>query len=261
VRIVICLAVVLAAAVVVAPSAGGQCYTTPVVTTSYATPTYVNYATVVKEVVTPVAVPVYVPSYGAVYTPAAAGYVSAACNCAKEKEAVSEMKTVLEALRAIDGRLKALEVRPPAYSPPPANGYGGYPAAGYGAGGGYAPAPPGGYAPPAGGSPPPQAPAGYAPTAPGAASGAGGGEADVLPLVTAKCGKCHEARVAAAEGAGLVLVENGVLSRLDATDALRVIKTSYKGTMPKRNSGIAPLTDAEVAALVGHYGQGSRRAP
>ena len=83
----------------------------------------------------------------------------------------------------------------------------------------------------------------------------------MLPLVTAKCAKCHDARVAASEGAGLTLVENGTLSRLDATDALRVIKTSYKGTMPKRNSGIAPLTDAEVAALVGHYGQGSRRAP
>ena len=271
-RIVICLMVVLTAAVVAAPPAGGQCYTTPVVTTSYATPTYVNYATVVKEVVTPVAVPVYVPAYGAVYTPPAAGYVSAACNCVKEKETVSEMKTVLESLKAIDGRLKALEVRPPAYTPPPApatggGGYGGYPGPGYGTGGGagYAPAAPGGYAPSTGGALPPQAPAGYTP---GAASvggttngGAGGSEGDVLPLVMAKCAKCHEARVAASEGAGLVMVENGALTRLDATDALRVIKASYKGTMPKRNSGIAPLTDAEVAALVGHYGQGSRRAP
>lgn len=170
---------------------------------------------VVAPVVAPVAVFVPVPTYGAVYTPPVAPAVAAPAATAP----ASELKAVLDSLRAIDTRLKSLELRGPA------------PAA--------APRPADPFNPP---QPQPQAS-----TAPVSPPGA-------LAIVQAKCVQCHDDKGAAEKGGGLVLVEGGALKRLSAADSLRTIRSAYKGAMPKKSSGIAPLTDEEVAALVAHYG-------
>lgn len=203
----------------------GQC-ATPIVTTPYVSTPYVATTPIVKEVLTPVAVYVPVASYGAVFTPpapvapAASGAVGGA-----------ELKQIADALRAIDSRLRALESARPAPAPPPAP-------------------PPPAPAPPVKPADPFGAPASAAP--------AGGPQVAAAPpaaleVVKTKCAQCHEGGNAAAKGGGLVLIEGGALSRLAAKDALRVGGSAYKGTMPPRSSGIAPLTDEEVAALMGHY--------
>lgn len=74
-----------------------------------------------------------------------------------------------------------------------------------------------------------------------------------LGVVQAKCAACHEAAVSAEKGGGLTMIENGVLARLTPGQALKVISTSYRGSMPPKSSGLT-LSDEETSVLVSHYG-------
>lgn len=174
---------------------------------------------VVKEVVAvPVAVPVLVPAYGAVYVPP----VVPAAPAAQQAAPAADLKAIADGLRAIDARLRSLEGRP-ATTPatPPAAGAQDRPSDPFNPGAG------------------PQAQ-----TAPAG---------NALAIVQAKCAQCHSGD--ASKGGGLVLVEGGTLSRLADKAGRKTIGAVYRGTMPPKSSGIAPLTDEEVSVLVSHYGQ------
>lgn len=176
---------------------------------------------VVKEVVVPVAVPVLIPAYGAVYTPPV---VPATPAPAAQQAAVAQqdLRAIADSLRAIDQRLRSLEGKPAPATPAPAA-----PAAQE------RPADP------------------FNPGTPQAQTQPPAGNA--LAIVQAKCAQCHSGT--AEKGGGLVLVENGVLAKLADRAGRKTLGTVYRGTMPPKSSGIAPLTDEEVSVLVAHYGQ------
>lgn len=176
---------------------------------------------VVKEVVVPVAVPVLIPAYGAVYTPPVVP--ASPAPAAQAGVPPADLRAIADSLRAIDQRLRSLE--------------GGKPAA--------PPAPP----PAPAEQPRPADP--FNPTAPQAQTAPPAGNA--LAIVTAKCAQCHSGD--GAKGGGLVLVENGTLAKIPDRAGRKTLSTVYRGTMPPKSSGIAPLTDEEVSVLVAHYGQ------
>lgn len=74
-----------------------------------------------------------------------------------------------------------------------------------------------------------------------------------LAVVQAKCASCHSDKAAADKGGGLVLLADGALADLSARQRNKVLGRSYAGTMPPKDSGVAPLSDAEVGALVSAY--------
>ena len=179
---------------------------------------------VVKVVKELVAVPVLIPAYGAVYTPPVVP-----ASPPPQAVAPADLKAIADSLRAIDARLRSLEGKPAPATPTPS-----------------APPPP-----PAGEQPRPADPFNPGTAAPQAQTQPAAGNA--LAIVTAKCAQCHAGD--ASKGGGLVLVENGVLAKLADRAGRKAIGTVYRGTMPPKASGIAPLTDEEVSVLVSHYGQ------
>lgn len=198
--------------------AAGQVCHAPVVV-HHAPVVHVPAVKVVKEVVAvPVAVPVLVPAYGAVYVPPA---VPAAPAPQQSAPAGADLKAIADGLRAIDARLRSLEGRP---AVPPAT------------------------PPAAGAQDRPADP--FNPGTPQAQTAPAG---NALAIVTAKCAQCHSGT--AEKGGGLVLVEGGTLARLADKAGRKTIGAVYRGTMPPKSSGIAPLTDEEVSVLVSHYGQ------
>lgn len=175
----------------------------------------VEVVKVVKELV---AVPVLIPAYGAVYTPPVVP-----ASPAPQAVAPADLRAIADSLRAIDARLRSLEGKPAPATPPP----------------------------PPGEQPRPADPFNPGTAAPQAQTQPAAGNA--LAIVQAKCAQCHSGD--GAKGGGLVLVEGGVLAKLPDRAGRKTIGTVYRGTMPPKASGIAPLTDEEVSVLVSHYGQ------
>ncbi len=194
--------------------------TCPTVTTArVVTPVVANVvaahkaAVVVEPVATVIAVPVYAGSYYPYPAPAPAAPVAPAGPSA-------DTKAILDALKALDGRLQALErTRPGAPAAP-------------------APAPP---APmPPAGTDDPFNPAGVrAPVA---------GRAPAV--FAAKCASCHQKGKEDAGGGFVLLEADGSVAKLDARAVLATARRSYGGTMPPKKSSVAPLTDAEVAEVM-----------
>lgn len=76
------------------------------------------------------------------------------------------------------------------------------------------------------------------------------GPQGALGVVQQKCASCHSEASAPEKGGGFVMVgKDGALPKFSAAASAKVLKRSYNGTMPPKDAGIAPLTDAEVAAL------------
>ena len=179
----------------------------------------VSHAAAVLPVAVFQPIAVAVPTYTAAYTPTPAPAP------AHGSPGHPDAKALLEALRAIEARLQALEgksgSRPT--SPAPAS-----PAA-----------------------PPPMPPAND-PFNPPAASSRPAATAGKAPAVfSTKCAQCH-ARGKEDAGGGLVLLEaDGSAAKLDARAALATARRSYNGTMPPRSSKIPPLTDEEVSEIMG----------
>lgn len=94
----------------------------------------------------------------------------------------------------------------------------------------------------------PFAPAAAAPAQPAAQQA----RPDVLKVIVAKCASCHDAKAAADKGGGLTLTDAGALVRLTDRQARKTLTSVYAGKMPPRSSGIAPLSDEEVAVVVAH---------
>lgn len=216
---VVLLALGLALGVALVPAHAGGCATsystfTPTYFSSYSHAYPYAYSTPVKvvkkEVAVPVAVyPVFVPAYTASYVPPAATPAPAAAAPAAQ----NDTRAILDALKAIDGRLRALEA--PGLPPPAMR-----PAA-------------------------PQE--GYAPRAPAPAHAPGAGKAPAV--FGAKCARCH---TRGGEKGGFVLVEpDGRASALDARQALATVRSVYSGRMPPRSSGVPALTDQEVGEVMG----------
>lgn len=208
----------LATLCLLAGAAAAQVCHAPVVT--YSAPVVHHQAAVevVKVVKELVAVPVLIPAYGAVYTPPVVP--------APQAVAPADLRAIADSLRAIDARLRSLEGKPAPATPAPPP-----------------PAPP-----PAGEQPRPADP--FNPGTPQAQTAPAG---NALAIVTAKCAQCHSGT--AEKGGGLVLVEGGALAKLADRAGRKAIGTVYRGTMPPKSSGVAPLTDEEVSVLVSHYGQ------
>jgi mono/diheme cytochrome c family protein len=175
----------------------------------------------VAQVVTPVAayqtLAVLVPAYAAAYHPAPAPAPAAPVAPAGPS---ADTKAILDALKALDGRLQALErTRPGAPASP-------------------APAPP---APmPPAGTDDPFNPAGARAPAPGRAPA----------VFAAKCASCHQKGREDAGGGFVLLEADGSVAKLDARAVLATARRSYGGTMPPKKSSVAPLTDAEVAEVM-----------
>lgn len=192
---------------VVAPVYSAAVYAAPVVAEK-----------VVEKVVVPVATYVPVPVYAAVYTPPAHPPMPPA------ELRRDDLRQILEALQALDGRLKALE-RPsapahPEPAPEPAP----------------APAPPGKVDPflPK----PKKTGALEAPRAPSA-----------LAVFQVRCAGCHEAKTSADKGGGFTLLQGERLVALTDRQARKVATMSYTGKMPPKKTGIT-LTDQEVSLIV-----------
>lgn len=172
----------------------------------------------IAQVVTPVTVlqplAVLVPAYGAAYYPPAPAPVAPV-----PAQQSADTRAILDALKALDGRLQALERTRPA-SP-------------------VAPAP----APAPGPMVPADDPFNPGVRAPGAA-------ARVPAVFGAKCASCHT-RGKEDAGGGFVLLEpDGSVAKLDPRGVLATARRSYSGTMPPKKSTVAPLTDAEVAEVM-----------
>ncbi len=170
----------------------------------------------VAQVVTPVAayqtLAVLVPAYAAAYHPAPAPAAPVA-----PAGPSADTKAILDALKALDGRLQALERTRPASPAAPAPG--------------------------------PMAPAGG--DDPFNPAGVRAPVAGKAPAVfSAKCASCHQ-RGKEDAGGGFVLLEpDGSVAKLDARAVLATARRSYGGTMPPKKSSVAPLTDAEVAEVM-----------
>lgn len=80
-------------------------------------------------------------------------------------------------------------------------------------------------------------------------------QVSALSIMRVKCAACHEAKTAADKGGNLVLISEDKLAELSPRQANKVVGRSYAGTMPPKDNklSIAPLTDAEVSALVAQY--------
>lgn len=214
-------------------------YSKPVVVTKTVTPLIQRYVAVVPLLEVPTYSAVYVPPVVPVNPGVAAGVgVAAQAPPAAAGLAPGDVQKIMGALttlnnnmRGFNDRLSALEARVGAGPAPPAA------------------APRAAATPPREAVTPPPPPPMPRVEAAAPASGPGG----VLSLVQGKCASCHEARVSAEKGGGLTLTEGNVLARLTDRQVNKVIGSAYKGTMPPKSSGVAPLTDEEVSALVSHY--------
>lgn len=187
------------------------------------------------------------PTYGAYYTPPAVAYVPQPAPQAAavtpppaqaQAASASDLKLVLEALKALDGRLGAVEAR---------------------LGGRTAPAVPAPAAPaPAVPTPAPADPFNPAavPQASGqteprsAARATSQPGAELSKLFQTRCAACHEAATSAEKGGGFTLMEGAELAKLDERQVRRLASVSYKGSMPPKSSGLPALTDAEVALVM-----------
>lgn len=198
------------------PDANATSCATPVVVKKVvATPIYTpSYATVVTPVVTYQPVVLAIPIYGASYVPAPVAPATLATPPAATTTAAgpsADTRAILDALRALDGRLRSLEGRgvPNAAPPPP--------------GSPIQPAPP-----------------------PGAAATPAGGTPRVF---TNKCIQCHQ-RNKLAKGTDFVLLEvDGRVANLDLRQQNNMRKRLYNGSMPPKNNdlGVPVCTDQEVA--------------
>lgn len=156
------------------------------------------------------------PSYSAVYAPPVV--VNPAVPPAitpvpaGQPGQTGDMKVILDLLKAMDARLQKLEAGPRKPADP--------------------------FAPAAAQSAQPAAQPVQAP--------------DVLKVIVAKCASCHDAKAAADKGGGLTLTDAGALVRLTDRQARKTLTSVYAGKMPPKSSGIAPLSDEEVAAVVAH---------
>lgn len=69
-------------------------------------------------------------------------------------------------------------------------------------------------------------------------------------MFATKCASCHQ-QGREGDGGGFVLLDAaGSPVRLEAKGLLAMSKVSYSGRMPPKKSGIAPLTDPEVAEIM-----------
>ncbi len=165
----------------------------------------------VAQVVTPVAVytplAVLVPTYAATYVPAPSPAPAAV------PAASADTKAILDALKAIDGRLSALERTRPSPPAKPAD---------------------------------PFAPAGDPPAPPPAEARAGKAPA----VFASKCASCHTRGKESAGGDFVLLEQDGSVAKLDARAVLAAARRSYNGTMPPKSSKVPALTDAEVAEVM-----------
>lgn len=194
--------------------------------TSYSYPTYqaVQVVKQVEKVVVPVYTPVAVPVYQAFYVP---GYVPPAETPQKQMpqasaQAESDLQQVLSAIRgvnskvdSIDARLRSVEARTGALSPQSSGGVA---------------------APPTPASSPTTLPPARQPTA-----------AEGLTVLTNRCAQCHEAKVAAKVGKGVVLMSGANVATFSDRTLSRALKVLGKGTMPPAPH--QPLNEQETASL------------
>lgn len=199
------------------PALGGDCAVRSRVV--HAAPVVVKKEVVVEKVVTPVIAPIAVyapvPVYGAAFVPPAPMPAAPA----QASAAGEDLKAILNALSAIDARLKAVEAKA-------------------GAPAGPAPAP----KPPDPFNPGPRPGAGAALEAPKPPA--------FLALAQAKCASCHETKVAADKGGAFTLLDGAALAKLDDRQLRKLASVSYASRMPPKSSGVPPLTDEEVAQVM-----------
>lgn len=174
------------------------------------------YAAAVVPVAVYQPVTLAVPLYGAAYVPAPVAPAVPAAAPQPAPGPSADTKAILDALRALDGRLRSLEGRGAAPVPPAAN-----------------PVPP-----------PPGPP-------PGAAAAPAGGTPRVF---TAKCIQCHQ-RGKLDEGTTFVLLEpDGSVAPLNVRSQLMTSRKLYNFSMPPKDNKfkIPPCTDQEVAEAMAY---------
>jgi hypothetical protein len=71
-----------------------------------------------------------------------------------------------------------------------------------------------------------------------------------VAIMQSRCASCHESQSAQAKGGGFVLFQGALLAPLDLRAGGKIAGKVYSGKMPPKNSGIAPLTDEDVGAIM-----------
>jgi mono/diheme cytochrome c family protein len=214
--------------------AGCQTYSYPAATYSYAAPVSYQVVEKVKVVKQEVPVAVYVPLYTAVYAPAlypaappaaAAPAMPPAAPAApampEKAPCADQTARLLSVLEGLDARLKRLEGN-------------------------------GGALPPLNQDRP--VPPAHMPVKPDNTLPAPQAQA---PLTAAhvfgtKCSQCHDAKVAKEKGRGFVLGGDGKLATLSDRQLRKVLTQIATNKMPPKDSGIPPLTEQEMAAVVNY---------